>query len=54
MKTKRRNAKKGLRKGKKIEAKKALFMGLHQSAPQPYLNMQLTDVMVSSVSSTVK
>jgi hypothetical protein len=54
MKTKRKHSKKGLQKGKKIEAKKALFMGLQQPAPQPYLKIQLNDLTVSSITGPVK
>lgn len=58
MKTKRNNAKKRLHKGKKMEAKKALFMGLQPgsltgsaSGPKPYLDYSLDTVLVSSVPS---
>ncbi len=49
MKTKRKNAKKRLHKGKKIETKKALFMGLQPNAPQPYLTYKLDNIMITSV-----
>jgi hypothetical protein len=56
MKTKRKNAKKGLHKGKKIEAKKPLFMGLEHgsltgntSGGQQYLTMNLNTTAISSV-----
>jgi hypothetical protein len=52
MKTKGKNAKKRLHKGKKIEAKKPLFAAVEHgattgTAPQPYLNINLKDVMIS-------
>lgn len=56
MKTKRKNAKKRLHKGKKMEAKKALFMGLQPgsltgtgSAPPKYFNIVLDQTIVSNV-----
>ncbi len=55
MKTKRKNAKKGLHKGKRIEAKKPLFMGLKPAAAtggdtgQQYLNINLSAPIISSV-----
>ena len=54
MKTKRKNGKKRLHKGKKMEAKKALFMGLQPgsltgSGPQKYLNVSLEAPLVSSL-----
>jgi hypothetical protein len=55
MKTKRKNAKKGLHKGKKIEAIKPLFMGLQKgsltgtaSGSKDYINYSLNTVVVSS------
>jgi hypothetical protein len=58
MKTTRKNSKKRLHKGKKIEAKKALFMGLdhgslggNSSGAQQYLNVSLNTTAVSSVPS---
>jgi hypothetical protein len=54
MKTKGKNAKKRLHRGKKIEAKKPLFVAVEHGtttgtapAPKPYLNINLNDVTVS-------
>jgi hypothetical protein len=56
MKTKRKNAKKRLHKGKKMEAKKALFMGLQPGSltgtappPQDYMKFSLEQTFVPSV-----
>ena len=52
MKTKRKNAKKRLHKGKKMESKKALFMGLQPGSltgARQYLNVSLEAPLVSSV-----
>jgi len=54
MKAKRKNAKKGLRRGKKIEAKRPLFMGLKSGAAtgsstaKPYLTFDIKDTTISS------